>query len=551
MKKIKTLTTFLSALLLVSCANNTQSNPQQEGDEDISVSSITLNESNKTIKVNEKFQLIATVSPTNATNQNITWSSSDNDVAYVSTTGEVTGISEGNATVTATSASDKSITASCKFTVTQNSSDKPEAKDSAFSIVFASASEDSNREITSLSDNIETGKEYISNYEATKVYASTNGLKISSSKVSGSLTIYLKEKYVIKSVVAKAAAYNSKDNSKLEINGVSQSLNVNMADYTYTFDNVETDEIALSAIKRVYLKSLTFTVGAIEPVDPAAITLSSSSLNIKQGKTAKLIVGYLPSNANQNKEITWTSSNTSIATVNNGEISVNSDAPVNSKVTITAKLTNLPSISASCEVTVEENVIISSEGSYTIMIYLCGSDLESGELYDDYGNSTGELQGLATLDIKEILSVKNQPDDVNILIQTGGASAWKDTYGIPNDKLGRWEVRNGKLNKVEFLNNASMGSQDTLESFLTWGLSSKYRADHTAVIFWNHGGALDGCCYDENFSGTDGYSDSLSDLEISNAFKNVRNNLNITEKFDWIGYDCCLMQVQDIAEFNS
>ena len=60
--------------------------------------------------------LTATVSPSNATNQTITWSSSDSSVAIVSSSGEVTAVGKGVATITATSA-DGGYTATCTVTV--------------------------------------------------------------------------------------------------------------------------------------------------------------------------------------------------------------------------------------------------------------------------------------------------------------------------------------------------------------------------------------------------------------------------------------------------
>ena len=43
---------------------------------------------------------------------------------------------------------------------------------------------------------------------------------------------------------------------------------------------------------------------------------------------------------------------------------------------------------------------------------------------------------------------------------------------------------------------------------------------------------------------------TLTAIEVSNAFNNV-SYMNSADKFEFIGYDACLMQVQDIAEYNS
>lgn len=187
--------------------------------------------------------------------------------------------------------------------------------------------------------------------------------------------------------------------------------------------------------------------------------------------------------------------------------------------------------------------VVGEKVDTTIMIYLCGSDLESG--YD--GSSTDvNNAGYASLDINEILSVSGQPDDVNIIIQTGGARAWKNK-SISSTKLGRWHIKNKKLIKDEELTYAAMGSTSTFQSFLEWGLS-KYPADKTGVILWNHGGAMRGVCYDETAKGK---NNPLLNSEVNAALKNAFKRLGRTEKLEWIGYDACLMQMQDVAEFNS
>jgi len=67
----------------------------------IPVESVTLNETTYTLAIGEDFTLIATIYPENATNQNVTWTSSDNAIATIEY-GVVTAVSVGYATITVT-----------------------------------------------------------------------------------------------------------------------------------------------------------------------------------------------------------------------------------------------------------------------------------------------------------------------------------------------------------------------------------------------------------------------------------------------------------------
>lgn len=87
----------------------------------VNVSSVSLNKTTDTLVLGNTDILTATVNPSNATNQGVTWTSSDNNVATVDNTGKVTSINAGTATITAISAADASKTASCNVTVNRAS----------------------------------------------------------------------------------------------------------------------------------------------------------------------------------------------------------------------------------------------------------------------------------------------------------------------------------------------------------------------------------------------------------------------------------------------
>ena len=185
---------------------------------------------------------------------------------------------------------------------------------------------------------------------------------------------------------------------------------------------------------------------------------------------------------------------------------------------------------------------------WTILIYMCGSSLES---------SGG---GNATYDIEEMLSVPNQPDGVNIVIQTGGsADGWgaPDGVQIPANRISRQQIRNQHLVECcPSLPNASMGDEGTLYNFLVWGLET-FPAQKTGLILWNHGDGFDGVCYDQNYPVTydPAYElqptyDSLLNSEVAGAVYCALDDTGVS-KMDFIGYDACLMQLQDVADFNS
>lgn len=84
---------------------------------DIKVTDIQLDKTTADLKIGDSITLNATVTPDNATDKTVKWSSSDESVAKVSEDGKVTAFSEGSARIIATAGEKSAI---CTITVTQN-----------------------------------------------------------------------------------------------------------------------------------------------------------------------------------------------------------------------------------------------------------------------------------------------------------------------------------------------------------------------------------------------------------------------------------------------
>ena len=84
----------------------------------IPVTSLELNKGTLTLQEKDSDTLTVTVKPADATNQDVTWESSNTSIATVSADGTVTAISAGTATITATAKDGSGVSASCTLTVT-------------------------------------------------------------------------------------------------------------------------------------------------------------------------------------------------------------------------------------------------------------------------------------------------------------------------------------------------------------------------------------------------------------------------------------------------
>jgi uncharacterized protein YjdB len=87
------------------------------------VTGITVEPASKTINTGEEFIISPTVTPDDATDKSVTWTSSDTDIAVVDRDGKVTGKAPGTVTITATT-NDGGFTAGCTVTVIEEEEER-------------------------------------------------------------------------------------------------------------------------------------------------------------------------------------------------------------------------------------------------------------------------------------------------------------------------------------------------------------------------------------------------------------------------------------------
>ncbi|MBR5291547.1 MAG: peptidase C11 [Clostridia bacterium] len=159
---------------------------------------------------------------------------------------------------------------------------------------------------------------------------------------------------------------------------------------------------------------------------------------------------------------------------------------------------------------------------YTIMIYMCGTDLES-----NYGMATADLNEMLHADIA---------DNVNIIIETGGTKKWQNTV-ISNKTNQIYQIKNDGIVRLQSdLGKKAMTKASTLTEFIDY-CETNFPANRYALIMWDHGGgSASGYGYDEQFPNTgmtlDVFNEALKDAGCV---------------FDFIGFDACLMATLETA----
>ena len=286
----------------------------------VSVTGVTLNESALSLEENETSTLVATVLPANADDKSVTWTSSDTSVATVSSAGVVSALKAGTATITVRT-TDGGFTASCTVTVTA-----PVVQ-------------------TNFTFTIDTS------YFTTASYSDNNGSKESTAVLidgDGTQKVTWSSYQVRKQSSAmqwqKATSYiliQVPYNKVISCNISSTAGNfVTSQDESTGYFKIAEDGTAtgvVTSIEIVYSADLVAVTG---------VTLDRNTLELDSGSSALLTATVLPANASNNG-VVWSSSNTSVATVNEGTVTGN--IPGSAVITVTTTEGNF---TATCSVTV-------------------------------------------------------------------------------------------------------------------------------------------------------------------------------------------------------
>ena len=169
------------------------------------------------------------------------------------------------------------------------------------------------------------------------------------------------------------------------------------------------------------------------------------------------------------------------------------------------------------------NIIGNGQDEVTLMVYLCGTDLES-------------RSKMATSDLQEMIGAQIS-EKVNVLVYTGGCKQWQNN-AISSKTNQIWQVKDEGIVCIEKdLGAYSMTDPDTLSWFIKW-CAKNYPANRNSLIFWDHGGgSVSGFGYDEKFASSGGMS--LAEIDQALEAGGV--------KFDFVGFDACLMATTENA----
>ncbi len=310
----------------------------------VAVTSVSVSPTTKTMEVGDVYQLVATVLPTNATNRNVTWSSSNSSIASVSSTGVVTAKAAGTAYITVTT-EDGGFVASCCITVipktvrvtgislnqTALGMEVDDTYQLVATIIPANATNrngtwtSSNPSIATVAAGVVTaravGTTTITVTTADGGYTATCVVTVTTKavRVTGislnqtTLGMEVDDTYQLVATITPANATNR------NVTWTSSNPSIaTVAAGVVTARAVGTTTITVTTADGGYTATCLVTVTA-KTIRVTGVALNKTSLDLEVDGTYQLVATVLPTNAT-NRNVTWATSNSSIATVNNGLI---------------------------------------------------------------------------------------------------------------------------------------------------------------------------------------------------------------------------------------
>lgn len=335
---------------------------------------IELGSSMETMYVNDSKQLSAIITPTNATNKFLVWSSSNPEIVSVDQNGLVTALAPGSAKISASSQDGSGIVAYCDIVVKQHVSSISISEESIDAYVgqpvilsvtiLPSNATNKNFSVESSDESIATVAKSGQNItlqplgigNTTITVTSEDGEytaecdvvvrqyveSISLNKTTGS--IYVGESMQLTATIAPANA------SDKTIKWESSNSNIATVDQNGSVTAVSPGTVTITA--RVQDGSgVVATCNVTVKQHVSSISLSSSSINLELGRSATITASIMPANAT-NTNYSVVSSDNNIATVskNGNSITINGLSDGSATITVT---TEDGGYSAQCEVNVQ------------------------------------------------------------------------------------------------------------------------------------------------------------------------------------------------------
>ena len=378
-----TVVAAMTSFCLTSCGGDEPDSPgggdEPSGPSTVAVTGVGLNKSSLTLTEGDSETLVASVTPSNATNTKVNWTSSSSAVATVDGNGKVTAVKAGSATITATSV-DGGKTASCAVTVTQ----KPVAvtgvkmnvsvlnlEVGAQAILQATVQPDnaSNKNVTwSSSDKSVATVDQKGEVTGLKVGKTTITVKTEEGNKTATCEVNVVKATVTPTSVkiepatlsvkvgatAQLTATVGPEGAPQDVSWTSSATSVATVDKNGKVTGVKAGTATITAKTTTGNKTATCKVTVTSStVAVTGVTLNKSTTTIKVGGSETLVATVKPDNAT-NKKVTWSTSAGSVAKVdaNTGEVTgVKAGTATITATTEDGKKT------ASCKVTVTANTV--------------------------------------------------------------------------------------------------------------------------------------------------------------------------------------------------